>query len=144
MLDLAALKDSARRAVRAIDVLGRILSRDLSDPSRTGDPHLRPAARDLARVIWLMGLPDQLKAGGPAAARALPEARAAERRISSWLLDVSREAGEPLVIDVAEDPHHGGWSDPIDRLRAFACESTADALAEFRADLDAVAGDPAA
>ena len=134
-LDFVALKDCAARTARALDVLSRILSRDLADPSPRDDPRLRPAARHLAQVNWLMGLPDRLDPAAPAAARALPAAREAADHITLWLADLAA-AEDALIVEVAEDRQSDIWSDPLDRLRAFACETAEDMIAELRDELD--------
>ena len=134
-LDLAALKDCAARTSRALDVLSRILARDLADPSPRDDPRLRPAARHLAQVNWLTGLPDRLDPAAPAAARALPAAREATDHIRLWLADLAA-AEDALVVEVTEDRQSDIWADPLDRLRAFACETAEDMIAELRDELD--------
>ena len=134
---LVALKDDAQRALRAIEIFESAAARGRSDPRRDGDPRFHAAPRHLARVVWLVGLPDRAVPPRLDIAEAIGSARSGVAELSGWLGEMGSAVQPPLVeLDGRDDPAHH----PADRFLLFAHETAVAALR----DLDAVLGELAA
>ena len=128
---LHAAQGSVTRTLRAIEVLERVIAKDMADPGRGGDPRFRAAPRDIARLVWFLGC--SVREAGPAAAAALR----ATVSISGWVAEMQAIQLPSRVVPVIE-LGRAEWIEPGDRLLAFACETAAVALQELRFDLSAL------
>ena len=109
--------------------------------TEVADPRLSADPRDLARLIWLLSLPDDTDGADPGDAAAIARGRRAADRIAAWLEERNARLG-PLLVAVPEAGTESPF-DPLDRLAAFALETAADSildLAEAMRALDSPTG----